>query len=114
MPKKVQKRLICINTKNCRSSRLQKLKKASSPKRLQVLLACMLPLPEMMRRPLEQDKPLKAQHLAARTRRAKLVEVLLLAVQTGDSENSTMTMMRISITQKMLRPWGLRVWLMVS
>lgn len=101
--RKVLKRLICINTKNCRSSRQLKLKKVLSPKRLPVLPACMLPLPGMVRRPLEQDKPLKVQHPVWKIKKLALVVVLPKAVPTGDLENSTMTMTTISITLKMLR-----------
>lgn len=115
LQKKVRKRSIWTNTKNYRSSRLLKLKKLLSPKRLQVLQACMLPLPKMVRRPLEQDKPLKVQHPVWKIKKLALVVVLPKAVPTGDLENSTMTMMTISITQKMLRcRKALRAWQMAS
>jgi hypothetical protein len=111
MQKKVRKRSIWTNTKNCRSSRLLKLKKVLSPKRLQVLQPCMLPLPKMVRRPLEQDKPLKAQYPVWKIKKLTPVEVLPTAVPTGELENSMMTTMTLSITQKMLRQWKLlRIW----
>ena len=115
LQKKVRKRSIWTNTKNYRSSRLLKLKKLLSPKRLQVLQACMLPLPKMVRRPLEQDKPLKAQYPVWKIKKLTPVEVLPTAVPTGELENSMMTTMTISIIQKMVRRRKLlRRWQMAS